>query len=261
MSTQTTVLKVRLSGSGPLLVLLHPVGLDGTFWDGVIGPLSTRFQVMAADTAGHGESPAARRPGRMADRVAEIIDLIARENAGPAVLIGVSFGGMIAQNVALARPDLVAGLVLAGCPGRIPADARDAIRARGSDAERDGMEAVVGSTLERWFTPGFMSTEAVTRVRRRLLDDTPSNWAAAWEAIAEHDALERLGAFRGPALVVAGEADLATPLPAKEALAKAIPGARLVVLPGAPHMMHIEQPKAFLAAVEGFLEATGRAQP
>jgi 3-oxoadipate enol-lactonase len=256
----TTFLNVRRSGAGRPLLLLHPVGLDGTFWSGVSEPLSRRCRVLAVDAAGHGASPDARRPGRMDERVADVIDLILKEDFGPAVLVGVSFGGMIAQNVALARPDLVAGLVLAGCPGRIPAEAREAILARGSDAERGGMAAVVEPTLERWFTPGSMSTDAVARVRQRLLDDTPSNWAAAWEAIAEHDALERLGAYRGGALVIAGERDLATPLPAKQALAAAIPGARLVVLPGAPHMMQIEQPSAFLAAIEEFLDMTERAR-
>lgn len=252
-------LHVRRSGSGNPLLLLHPVGLDGTFWDGLIGPLSRRFQVLAVDTAGHGASPDPSRPGRMAERVAEVIDLILQEKCGPAILVGVSFGGMIAQNVALARPDLVSSLVLAACPGRIPAEARDAILSRGVEAERDGIAAVVEPTLQRWFTADFMSTEAVARVRRRLLDDAPSNWAASWEAIAGHDALDRLGSFAGKALVIAGEADLATPLPAKQALAAAIPGARLVVLRNAPHMMQIEQPEAFLAAIESFLDETTEA--
>ncbi len=255
-----THLHVRSVGTGRPLILLHPVGLDSTFWDGLVQPLSRRYRVLAVDTAGHGMSADAQRPGRMADRVADVIDLILRESLGPVALVGVSFGGMIAQNVALARPDLVTSLVLAACPGRIPAEARDAILARGAEAERDGMAAVVEPTLQRWFTPGFMSTEAVAGVRRRLIADAPSGWAAAWEAIAEHDALERLGDFAGKALVVAGEADLATPLPAKQALAEAMPGARLVVLQGAPHMMQIEQPEAFLGAVESFLdESTGTA--
>ena len=249
-------LHVQRSGTGSPLILLHPVGLDGTFWDGLIGPLSRRCQVLAVDTAGHGASADPTRPGRMAERVTDVIDLILQEKCGPAVLIGVSFGGMIAQNVALARPDLVSGLVLAGCPGRIPAEAREAILARGAEAERDGMPAVVEATLQRWFTPSFLSTEEVAGVRRRLLEDLPSNWAASWEAIAEHDALERLGSFAGKALVIAGEADAATPLPAKQALAAAIPGARLVVLRNAPHMMQIEQPEAFLGAVESFLDET-----
>lgn len=241
------------AGSGPPLLLLHPVGLDNTFWDGVARPLATRRRVVSVDTAGHGASADADRPGRMADRVRDLIQFINEQNLGAVALLGVSFGGMIAQNVALARPDLVSGLVLAGCPGRMPAEARPVILKRGADAETGGMEAVVATTLERWFTQPFMSTEVVANVRRRLLANKPSNWAAAWEAAAQHDALPRLGALDMPALVIAGENDLATPLDAKRALAAALAHSRLIVLEGAPHMMQIEQPGPFLAAVEDFL--------
>lgn len=241
-------------GSGPALVLLHPVGLDATFWKGVMEPLSLRRRVIAVDMAGHGASPEAPRPGRMAERTDEVIRLIQDRDLGPAIVLGVSFGGMVAQNVALARPDLVEGLVLAGCPGRIPQEARAAILKRGSDAEEGGMAAVLDATMERWFTPPFMPAVEVARVRQRLLDNKASNWAAAWEAISEHDALDRLSAFGKPCLVIAGEKDLATALTAKQALAAALPGADLAVLPGAPHMMQIEQPREFCAAVEAYLD-------
>lgn len=243
------------AGNGPLVVLLHPVGLDGTFWDALPKWLASRYTVIAVDLAGHGNSPEASRPGRIADRVVDVVQLISSTNAGSATLLGVSYGGMIAQQVAVARPDLVAGLVLAGRPGRIPPEARAAILKRGTDAEAGGMEAVISSTLERWFTPVFMSTDAVARVRDRLLANSPSNWAAAWEAVSEHDALERLRALGIPTVVIAGENDLATPLEAKRALAAAILGSRLVILPGAPHMMQIECPAPFQAAVMDFLEA------
>lgn len=236
-----------------MVVLLHPVGLDRTFWDELPSILSQQYTVVAVDIAGHGNSPDAARPGRMADRIDDIVELLHTFDPGPAILIGVSFGGMIAQQVALAHPDQVSGLILAGCPGTIPATARDAIRERGADAELKGMLAVLDTTLERWFTPPFMSTDAVQKVADRLLADKPSNWAAAWEAVAEHDALERLPSLDIPTLVIAGEKDAATSLDAKRALAAAIPNSRLVILPGAPHIMQIECAEAFTAAVIGFL--------
>lgn len=244
----------EISGQGPLLLLLHPVGLDRTFWCGLNEVLSKHYTVVAVDSAGHGNSPDARRPGRMSDRVRDTVELLEELDRGPAILIGISFGGMIAQQVALARPDLVSGLVLGGCPGAIPEPFRDAIKNRGADAERSGMEAVVESTLERWFTPMYASNEAVASVRKRILDNTPSNWAAAWEAVSEHDAIDRLRCLKIPALVVAGELDLATSLEAKRALAAAIPDSRLVIMPGAPHMMQIEQSQQFADVVGSFLE-------
>ena len=169
------------------------------------------------------------------------------------MLVGVSFGGMLAQNVALSRPDLVSGLVLAGCPGEIPAAARETILARGRGAEEKGMTAVVDDTLTRWFTPGYLSTDEVSLVRDRLLRNAPGNFAATWEAVSEHAALPRLGAVWAPALVIAGSEDAATPLAAKRALAGALPRGRLAVIEGAPHMMQIERAAEFRALVEDFL--------
>lgn len=189
----------------------------------------------------------------MENYVADVAELLERLDRGPAIVLGVSFGGMIAQHLALGRPELIAGLVLGACPGKIPPAARDAILQRGRDAEAGGMEAVIAPTLQRWFTPEFLNAEPVDRVRRRLLSNVVSNWAAAWEAVSEHDALDRLVGFRGPALVVAGESDAATPLDAKRDLAAAMPHSELVIMPQAPHMMHIECADRFAQTVDAFI--------
>ena len=164
---------------------------------------------------------------------------------------------MLAQNVAIARPDLVRAMVLAGCPGAIPATLREAILRRGTDAEAGGMSSVVDGTLQRWFSEAFMSTEGVHPVRHRLLQNAPSNYAATWEAVAEHDALPHLGAIALPTLVVAGARDQATSLDAKKALAAAIPGSRLQIFTEAPHMMQIENETEFTSAVTEFLDSIG----
>lgn len=241
------------------MVLLHPVGLDGSFWGGLVARCAVDHTVVSVDIRGHGSSPEAERPGHMDARVAEIANLIAKLDGGPAILLGVSFGGMIAQNVAIAHPQSVSGLVLAACPGRIPEAGRAGILQRAADAEAGGMEAVVDTTLQRWFTPGYQSSAAVQAVRQRLLSDSVSGFAAAWEAVAEHDALDDLRNVDVPALVVAGEADEATPLDAKRALAEAIPGARLEIMEGAPHMMQIECADRFADIVRGFLDDVGDA--
>jgi 3-oxoadipate enol-lactonase len=162
---------------------------------------------------------------------------------------------MLAMQVALAKPDLVQALVLAACPPAIPEAGRPGIRERGRVAEQAGMAAVLEPTLERWFTPGFMQDPAVALVRDRLLANAPSNWAGTWEAVAEHDALDRLGAIDVPTLVVAGDKDAATPMDAKRALAAAIPGARLVVMKDAPHMLQIERAAEFADHVDAFLSS------
>ena len=233
------------TGDGPAVLLLHPVGLDRTFWADLPARLSQTRTVVTVDTRGHGRSQPAERPGRMAQRVADVVELIETLGIGPATLVGVSFGGMIAQNVAGTRPDLVSGLVVAGCPLAVPAAAHAAMRQRGADAEAGGMEAVVEATLERWFTAGFMASETVAGVRARLLADASSGWAAAWEAICEHDARDLLPRFGGRTLVIAGEEDKATTVAAMREIAEAAANARMAVLPGAPHIMHLETAREF----------------
>lgn len=246
-------LSYQRRGSGPLLLLLHPVGLDGNFWGDLPAQLARNYTVITVDTRGHGRSPDAARPAQIATYTNDVIALLEQIDAGPAILLGVSFGGMIAQQVAIARPDVVAGLIACACPGAIPAAAQSAILQRGVDAEVGGMAAIVQPTLERWFTPAFMAAPEVEAVRQRLLANSSSNWAAAWEGVAGHDALAGLANFTGPTLVVVGDRDAATSLEAAQALANAAPNARLVVIPGAPHILQLESAPAFAAVIAAFL--------
>lgn len=239
-------------GSGSPVLLLHPVGLDRTFWADLPERLAVTCTVISVDAAGHGNSPPARRPGRMAERVSDIVELIEGLDIGPVMLVGVSFGGMIAQNVAGTRPDLVSRLVVAGCPLFMPQAGHAAIRQRGADAEMGGMQAVAEATLDRWFNPDFLSSDVAARVKQRLLATAPSGWAAAWEAICDHDARELLPAFPGKTLVIAGEKDKATSVDAMRVIADAAAQARMVVLPGAPHIMQLEASDAFGALVCDF---------
>jgi 3-oxoadipate enol-lactonase len=249
-----TGLAVTAEGQGPTVVLLHPAGLSGAFWGGLPGRLAAKWRVLAPDLGGHGASPDAARPGRMAARRAEVEALLDREAGGPAVLIGVSFGGMVAQQVALDAPARVRALVLAATAGAIPGNARPTILDRGRVAEAGGMAAAVDDTLARWFNPDFLGSPKVAAVRARLLADKPSNFAATWEAIADHDLLDRLPHLTIPVLAVAGENDRASLLPAMQALAGAIPRSRLEVIAGAPHLLQIEREAEFARLVTGFLD-------
>ena len=241
------------SGSGPGLVLLHPVGLDHAMWGALPARCAETRRVLAVDLRGHGRSPPAETGLGLGDYADDVRRAMERHGLGPSVVLGLSFGGMIAQEFALRHPDLVSGLVLCGCPGTMAPDARPVLRERGLAAERGGMQAVVDATIERWFTPPFRSEPVVADVRRRLLTDEVAGWSAAWHAIAGLGDLARLSAIRAPTLVVSGGRDAATPVAASTALAQAIPGARLEVLPEAAHMMQFEGGEAFGHAVTGFL--------
>jgi len=169
--------------------------------------------------------------------------------------IGLSLGGMVAQELALHHPADVCSLVLTNTLCTLPAQAREAMRARGEAAQQGGMAAVIEPTLERWFTRGFLGSPLVECCRERLLANDVGAWAATWNAIAEMDTLPRLGAIRVPTLVTTGDADVSTPISVAQVIAGHIAGATLRIMPGAPHMAPYERPELFNPLMLEFLHS------
>ena len=246
-------LHYEVGGKGPAVVLLHPVGLDGTFLEPIAARLRSDFTVVVVDQRGHGQSLAAEPAGSLEAYADDLHALIGALKIAPAAVVGFSFGGMVAQTLALKYPADVSALLPCACPGTLPAATRDIARARGDDARQGGMGAVLEATLDRWFTPSFRAAGKDAPTRKRLLSLDVEGWAQAWHAMAQIDALPQLGVVRVPTLCVAGELDKSAPPAAVKAIADAIPGARYAELPGAPHMIFIEQPDETARVIGAFL--------
>jgi 3-oxoadipate enol-lactonase len=247
-------LHYEIEGDGQTVVLLHAVGLDLTCWEAQVQVLAPRFRVLAVDLRGHGRSDVPPPPYTLEGFAEDVHGLLDALGIAPAHVVGLSLGGMVAQLLALDHPKAVRSLVLADTNSTLSPEARPAMVERGEAAKRGGMAAVVDSTLARWFTPGFLGAEVVARCRERLLTDDVQAWAASWRAISELDTEPRLKEVRVPTLVITGEADAAAPVARAQAMAGLIPGARLEIVPGAPHMAPLERPDLFNAAVLEFLQ-------
>lgn len=243
----------KSAGDGPAVVLLHPVGLDMTCWHDVAGRLQSRFRVVMLDLRGHGASPPADAGMTLADYAADVRHTLAAAGIDRSAIVGLSFGGMVAQAFALDYPETVTQLVVAACPSTLPDEARTALAARGRAGAEHGMASLVEGTLERWFTPGFIEKGGALAVRDRLLRTDSGAWDSAWQAISRIDTRPRLGEIAVPTLCIAGELDPASPPAALAAIAERVPGARLDVMNGAPHMMQIECPAAFADLLDQFL--------
>jgi 3-oxoadipate enol-lactonase len=170
-----------------------------------------------------------------------------------AAVVGFSFGGMVAQHLALKYPQDVSALAICACPSTMKPENRVIAAERGAQAERGGMGAVLDATLDRWFTPEFRANGGSDAARDRLLSDNVGAWAQAWRAMAAIDTSARLGAIRVPTLCVAGEFDKSSPPEIVAAIAQRISGARFTLILGAPHMLFIEQPKAVARIIGDFL--------
>lgn len=117
------------------------------------------------------------------------------------------------------------------------------------------MAAVVQSTLERWFTPETRARrpDIMDRVSKTLLADNPAVHAAIWEMIAAFETHDRLKEITCPTLVLVGDRDPSTPPSTASALAKAIAGAEVVVIPNASHLVTVEAPVAVSTEMQRFL--------
>jgi 3-oxoadipate enol-lactonase len=246
-------LNFRLDGVGQRVVLLHPVGLDLTFFDPLVEQLSPFFQILRIDLLGHGQSPAMPGTPALKDYADGVHRILQQLQYVPAAVVGFSFGGMVAQILALEYPQDLEALVPSACAGTFPSASRNVIADRGALAQEQGMAAVLESTLQRWFTPAFRMRGGDDATRRRLLSDDPRSWAQAWQAISRLDTMPHLGSINVPTLCITGEADHAAPPEVVKVIADAIPGARFVLIPGAPHMLFIEQPEAVAKAIRHFL--------
>lgn len=250
-------LAYRVSGApdAPVLVLLHAIATSSALWLPQVGAWSARWRVVQVDLPGHGASAPPSGSPALEDYARLVLDVLDEMQVPRAAVAGLSFGGMVAQAMALAAPDRVAALVLAHTSARTEPAVSQLWEQRLQQFEQYGLQAQVGPTLQRWFTRAFAAASPLTLewIAGQIRATSPAGYAAAIRAIQRLDHLERLQRLDIPTLVLAGDSDTAVSPAAAAALAAAIPRARLIVLPGAAHLGNIEQPVAFAEAVGDFL--------
>jgi pimeloyl-ACP methyl ester carboxylesterase len=204
--------------------------------------------VYTLDLPGHGRSEGSGcdRIERYAEAVVALMDCVGIEKG---VIAGHSMGGAIAQTMALAHADRVAGLVLVATGARL----------RVFPAILDGIRSDFRATAAL-ITRFVWSTEASPRLaelgKQTLLRTGPDVLLADFYACDRFDIMKRLDQIRVPTLVVAGSADQLTPVKYARFLAEHIPDARLKTVENAGHMVMLERPEVVELAIQQFVEGT-----
>ena len=229
----------------PVLVLSHSLGLSTVMWDPIMPRVTERFRVLRYDHRGHGASPAPHGPYEIADFGRDLVRLLDRLQLERVSFCGLSLGGMVGQWLGAHAPERVDHLVLCCTAPRMlkPED----FTARGAAVRAKGMAPIVDQAIGRWFSADFIAgrPDAIAPLRSALLSVNVDGYAATCDAIAAMDQRKDLSRIKAPTLVLAGGADVVTAPDQAEQMARAIPGAEVVVLPGAPHIACVEQPEAF----------------
>ncbi|MCW1384095.1 3-oxoadipate enol-lactonase [Novosphingobium sp. KCTC 2891] len=245
--------KLEGEGGAPALVLLNSIGTDMDLWDPLLPALRARHALLRIDTLGHGASDAPEGDYAMAELADDVFAAMDAAGIQRAAVAGVSLGGMIAMEMALAQPGRVERVALVCTSATMD---RAAWQARVEMVREQGMAAIAGLAMGRFLSPGFIAAQpaVAATIRRQLLSMDPAGYAGCAAAIRDMDLADRIAAIACPALVVTGNEDTSTPWTGHgEHLAGRIPGARHVALPAA-HLATLEAPQALAEALTSFLD-------
>ncbi|WFE75609.1 3-oxoadipate enol-lactonase [Roseinatronobacter sp. S2] len=251
------VLHIRDEGrrNGVPVLFANSLGTDLRVWDAVLPLLPDGLRLIRYDKRGHGLSDAPPAPYTMDALVADAAAVLDELQVTKAVIVGLSIGGMIAQGLAHARPDLVRGIVLMDTAARIGPEQMwtDRIKA----VHDNGIAPLADGVLARWFAPAFHRDHAgqLAVWRNMLCRTTRDGYAGCCAAIAGADLTEATRALDLPAIAMAGSEDGATPPELVRATADLM-GAPFHLIDGAGHLPCVENPARVAALIATFLKET-----
>lgn len=251
-------------GDGPAVLLIHGFTNHGLVWAPQLPALvHAGFRALLPDLAGHGRSAPAAAETTPHDLAADMVALLDAAGVERAVAVGLSLGGMVAQELALGQPDRVRALVVADSAARFDRD-RDAATVAawvavlaGQDGPRKRLSSAWPSLATAAFRASPAGLAAYAAWEMALEGVSGTSLARVARGMLRFDAAPRLPGLRLPALVVVGEADRLMPTEASREIAALIPGARLTTIPGAGHLANLDRPDAFDAALLGLLAEAG----
>lgn len=234
----------------PLLVLVHPLGMNRSVWAALLPALSQQFQVLTVDLPGHGESAASvSRHLRIEDLAAMVLALVADVGSSSFHYVGTSIGGAIGQALLQSVPERLLSLTLTNTAPKI--GTKEAWLSRAAAVREQGLAPMAKDLVPRWFAPVFIQQQAAM----------VADWVAALAAVDDDSyaqLCEALAYFDGssawanelamPVVLIAGQDDAAMPLANMQAMAAVQPKAKLVILP-VGHVPSVENPAAFLTAL------------
>lgn len=256
LSTPRGAFNVVVEGrrNAPILMFANSLGTTLDMWAGQTQAFGEHFAILRYDNRGHGGSVSTPGPYRIADLADDAIAIMDALELPQINFCGLSMGGMIGLWLGMNAPSRIRRLVVANSAAQIPP--AQLWNDRIAMVRDNGMAAIADAVSQRWFTANFIRRHPDTvNVIKRMIVDTPvEGYAACCAAVRDFDVREGMGKIAVPVLVIAGDADPATPPQMTQEIANAIAGSRFESLPAA-HLSNIECPVAFNSLLTDFLKS------
>lgn len=246
-------------GAGPVVLFVHALGCDQSIWDDVIDAIGFSQATLTYDLRGHGASGTVKRgdgPLTIAALGEDLIALLETLGLAEIILCGVSIGGMIAQQVAASRPDLIRGLILSNTAARIGTAAR--WEERIGIVQKQGLPSIVDGVLDQWFPPAFKFAhpDAWAGHKVMLQRNDPITYVDACGALRDADLTKTTSGITHPTICISGGADGSLSPNEVAELAGYIKGAKHVTLEGVGHLPCLDAPAAMADAIRDLIAET-----
>jgi 3-oxoadipate enol-lactonase len=251
----------RIDGEGDPIVLVHGLGEDHRTWELQAPRLARRHRVVSYDVRGHGETPLGEADGTARQLRDDLIELLDELALGPALLVGFSLGGVVVLSAAAERPDLASGVVAIASSSVVGSRAADFYRER-VELFRKGDPAVIESELRQGIADGLHGAghdaDAEQRLRAQLEAVGEGagycNAALAMAGLHEQPLTPELSRIERPVLLVGAEHDAFCPRKAQDIMLAELRDADYEEIPGAGHLVLLEQPDRVTDAIERFAD-------
>jgi 3-oxoadipate enol-lactonase/4-carboxymuconolactone decarboxylase len=230
------------AGEAVALVLGPSLGSTTAIWDRAVPYLAPTHPVLRWDLPGHGASPAATIPFSTAEIARGVLRAADAAGLDRFAAVGISLGGVVSLELALAAPDRVSSVTMICSLPKIAT--AETWMQRAADVRAMGTPSLVTASAARWFTPAFLEAEpeVASRVLNGLLDLDDESYALCADALRTVDLRDRIADLGVPFTIIAGELDPIIPLAdARAAVANAVNG-HLDVVEGASHLAAVEKP-------------------
>ena len=244
-------------GGGPLtLLLVHPLGADGAFWQEVQGLLADRYRTIAYDRRGSGQSPAPTRPWTLDDHARDLDVLCDSLGLEAVVPIGVAAGAMVAARFSASHPHRVRGLILSNPMLAMTDAANEVLAARGRKGREEGMAALAEDVIAAAFQ-GLDQQSRREFYRQRFVLNDPVAYELTHLGMQSASILDDLRRIKVPTAVVSGVHDPMVTLEMAREAASLLSDSYFQEIPEASHLPPVQNPEGFVRAVEPLLRSLG----
>jgi 3-oxoadipate enol-lactonase len=245
---------VSNEGGGPWLTLVHHLSGDLSVWDQIAGYFRDDYTVLRYDLPGHGESAAPVEPLSIEQLSEHLAGLLSKLGVNSTHVVGLSVGGMIAQQFAVDHADRLDTLTVVGAPVFTTPEMTPSFNKRAATVRENGTSSIVDETVQSVLTERFRKAhpEVVEHVGEMVERTSVEGFARVAEAIRDFDLRGQVISIKTPTLVVVGKHDVDLPPSQSKVVADSIPGAKFEILDAA-HLSPAEETQRFVALLETFM--------